>query len=77
MRGGRATAVEARTTSGRLTVEADTVVVAAGMIHTPLLLAASRLGGRSGQLGANLSLHPASAAWGLFDEPVDMVRGVP
>ena len=78
MRGARAVAVEARTSDGgRVTVEADRVVVAAGTIHTPLLLAASGLGGRSGELGRNLSLHPASAVWGLFDEPVDMVRGVP
>ena len=74
---GRATAVEARTAKGRLTVEADTVVVAAGTIHTPLLLGANKLGGGSGQLGENLSLHPASAVWGLFDEPVDMANGVP
>ncbi len=77
MRGDRAVAVEARTAQGRLTVEADAVVVAAGTIHTPLLLGASRLGARSGELGRNLSLHPASAVWGLFDEEVDMVRGVP
>jgi choline dehydrogenase-like flavoprotein len=78
MRGARATAVEARTAAGgRLTVEADTIVVAAGTIHTPLLLAASGIGGSSGALGRNLSLHPATAAWGIFDEPVDMVRGVP
>ena len=78
MRGARAVAVEARTArGGRVTVEADTIVVAAGTIHTPLLLGASRLGGRSGELGRNLSLHPASAVWGLFDERVDMVRGVP
>jgi len=76
MRGARATAVEARTTAGaRMAVEADTVVVAAGTIHTPLLLAASGLGG--GALGRNLSLHPATAVLGLFDEPVDMARGVP
>ncbi len=78
MRGTRAVAVEARTQhGGRVTVEADAIVIAAGTIHTPLLLGASGLGGRSGQLGRNLSLHPASAVWGLFDEPVDMVRGVP
>jgi glycine/D-amino acid oxidase-like deaminating enzyme len=78
MRGARAVAVEARTAEGRrLMVQADTIVVAAGTIHTPLLLGASRLGGRSGQLGRNLSLHPASAVWGLFDERVDMVHGVP
>jgi choline dehydrogenase-like flavoprotein len=76
-RGRRAVAVEARTAAGRLTVEADAVVVAAGTIHTPLLLAAGGLGGRRGALGRNLSLHPATAVWGMFDEPVDMVRGIP
>jgi choline dehydrogenase-like flavoprotein len=78
MRGPRASAVQASTPAGgRVTVEADTVVVAAGTIHTPLLLAASGVAVRAGALGRNLSLHPASAVWGLFDEPVDMVRGVP
>ena len=78
MRGRRAVAVEARTPDGaRLTVVADAIVVAAGTIHTPLLLGASGLGGGSGRLGRNLSLHPATAVWGLFDEEVDMVRGVP
>jgi choline dehydrogenase-like flavoprotein len=77
MRGDRAVAVEARTAHGQLTVAADAIVVAAGTIHTPLLLRASGLGGRSGQLGRNLSVHPASAVWGLFDEPVEMARGVP
>lgn len=70
-------AVEARTADGPLVVRAPTVVVAAGAIHTPLLLARSRLGGGSGQLGANLSLHPATAAFALMDEVVDMARGVP
>jgi choline dehydrogenase-like flavoprotein len=74
MRGRRAVAVEA---AGRLTVHADAVVVAAGAIHTPLLLGASGLGRGSGRLGRNLSIHPATAVWGLFDEEVDMVRGVP
>jgi choline dehydrogenase-like flavoprotein len=77
MRVARATAVEARTRAGgRVTVEADTVVVAAGTIHTPLLWAANGLG-RGAALGRHLSVHPATAVWGVFDEPVDMVRGVP
>ena len=54
---------------------ADKVVVAAGAIHTPALLARNGLGGP--QLGRNLSLHPATAVWALMDEPVDMARGVP
>ncbi len=69
--GGRARAVEGR----GFRVDADIVVVAAGAIHTPLLLAASGI--RSPMLGANLSIHPATAAWALMDEPVDLDRGVP
>lgn len=78
MHGARARAVHASTAGGgRLVVTADQVVVAAGTIHTPGLLAASGLGRASGQLGRNLSIHPASAVWALFDEPVDLHRGVP
>jgi choline dehydrogenase-like flavoprotein len=58
-------------------VRAPTVVLAAGTIHTPLLLARSGLGARSGQLGRNLSLHPATAAFAQMDEVVDMAKGVP
>jgi choline dehydrogenase-like flavoprotein len=71
-----ATGVEAVTATGRLTVRADTVIVAAGAVHTPLLLARSGLGG-SPALGRHLTVHPATAVWGVFDEPVDMSRGVP
>jgi choline dehydrogenase-like flavoprotein len=76
LRDGRARGVEAVTRGGgRVVVSADTVVLAAGTMHTPLLLAASGLA--SPQLGRNLSIHPATAAWALMDETVDMVRGVP
>jgi choline dehydrogenase-like flavoprotein len=60
-----------------LEVRAATVVVAAGTIHTPLLLARSGVGGGSGQLGRNLSLHPATAVFARMDEVVDMAKGVP
>jgi choline dehydrogenase-like flavoprotein len=53
------------------------VIVAAGTIHTPGLLALSGLGGGSGQLGRNLSIHPATAAFALMPELVEMGRGVP
>jgi choline dehydrogenase-like flavoprotein len=77
-RGRRATGVEATTAGGgRLRVRTATVIVAAGAIHTPALLARNGLGTDSGQLGRNLSLHPATAVWALMDEPVDMARGVP
>jgi len=75
---GAARGVEARLfDGGHLEVRAPTVVVAAGTIHTPLLLARSGLGRASGQLGRNLALHPATGAFALMDELVDMANGVP
>lgn len=74
---GRARGVEARFGGAWLEVRAPQVVVATGTIHTPLLLARSGLGRASGQLGANLALHPASGAFALMDEVVDMAKGVP
>ncbi len=68
----RGSPTDARSRCGR-----RDVIVACGTIHTPLLLARSGLGGGSGQLGRNLSLHPATAAFALMDEDVDMARGVP
>ncbi len=73
VRGGQVHGVRA----GQIDVRASSVVVSAGTIHTPLLLAASGIGDASGQLGANLSVHPATAAFALMDEVVDMARGVP
>jgi choline dehydrogenase-like flavoprotein len=73
-RNGRAAGV--RTTKGE-NVDAHTVIVAAGTIHTPLLLRRSGLGTSSGELGRNLSLHPATAAIARMPEIVDMARGVP
>jgi choline dehydrogenase-like flavoprotein len=70
--------VRARMASGtHIEVRAPIVIVAAGTIHTPLLLARSGLGGGSGQLGRNLSLHPATAAFARMEQVVDMARGVP
>jgi choline dehydrogenase-like flavoprotein len=76
--GGRARGVEASTAAGgALRVECDHVIVACGAIHTPLLLRRNGLGGGSGQLGRNLAIHPATAVRALFDEEIDMARGVP
>ena len=76
--GRRVRGVEAVAASGaRVTVQADLVVLAAGAIHSPLLLRREGLGDRSGQLGRNLTIHPATAARALFDEEIDMSTGVP
>jgi choline dehydrogenase-like flavoprotein len=60
---------------GRLRVRPKLVVLAAGAIHTPLLLMANGLGGASGQVGRNLSIHPAVSVSALFDEEVYSWRG--
>jgi choline dehydrogenase-like flavoprotein len=74
VRRGRAWGVEA---DGVGEVRAPTVILAAGTVHTPLLLMRSGLCGGSGQLGRNLTVHPATAVFALMDEVVDMARGVP
>jgi len=76
--GARTVGVSAQVQGGgSLEVRAPSVIVAAGTIHTPLLLMASGLGAGSGQLGGNLALHPATAGFALMEEIVDMARGVP
>ncbi|MEO8705959.1 MAG: GMC family oxidoreductase [Kofleriaceae bacterium] len=76
--GGQANGVVARTASGHaLTVRARAVVVACGAIMTPLLLEAQHLGAGSGQLGKNLSIHPAAGALAEFDEQIMPWNGIP
>jgi len=60
---------------GRLTVHAPVVVVAAGTLHTPVVLKRSGLAGRSGQLGRNLRIHPAVGVAGAYPEQIDAWRG--
>ena len=76
--GGRARGVTVRLASGRtLEVRAEAVVAAGGALLTPLLLQRSGLCTRSGWLGKNLSIHPASKVMALFGEVIDMSRGIP
>jgi choline dehydrogenase-like flavoprotein len=76
--GGRARGVVAQTHDGHaLTVRARSVVIACGSIMTPLVLAREGLGGRSGQLGKNLSIHPAAGALAEFDETILPWKGIP
>ena len=78
MTGGRASAVVASTKGGgTVRIECDIVVVACGAIHTPLFLRRQGLGGDSGELGRNLAIHPATGVRAIFDERIDMARGVP
>ncbi|TMM19562.1 MAG: FAD-binding protein [Actinobacteria bacterium] len=78
VQGGAVRGVRARIGgSRRVRVRASAVILACGTIHTPLLLERSGIPDPSGQRGRNLSLHPATAAFALMDEIVDMARGVP
>jgi choline dehydrogenase-like flavoprotein len=55
----------------RVEVRARRVVVAAGATHTPLVLARSGIGSRSGQVGRNMTLHPAFRMFARFEERLD------
>ncbi|MEO7733636.1 MAG: GMC family oxidoreductase N-terminal domain-containing protein, partial [Kofleriaceae bacterium] len=78
LEGGKARGVVAQTEDGHvLTVHARAVVVACGTVMTPLLLGAQQLGGASGQLGKNLSIHPACGAMAEFDEAILPWSGIP
>ncbi len=77
MAGGRATGVEV-TLSGdggarRLIVNARQVVVAAGALGTPGVLARSGIAHPA--LGRHLRVHPVPVIAGRFREPIDMWRG--
>lgn len=76
---GRAVGVEARVgqTDRRMKVRARAVVLAGGAIPTPMLLLEQGLCNASDQVGRNLSLHPASAMSGLFDEEIRGFSAVP
>ncbi|HHO52760.1 MAG TPA: GMC family oxidoreductase [Deltaproteobacteria bacterium] len=56
-------------------IEADTFVIAAGSVHSPLLLAASGLGGRA--VGRHLSLQPQAPVAAVFPDEIEMFRGIP
>ena len=59
----------------RFTLRAKQVVLAAGTLHSPLILQRSRIGRASGQVGRNVTLHPSFRVGALFDDPVYNWRG--
>lgn len=63
--------------SVRVTIRARVVVLACGALLTPALLDRNGLCRTSRQLGRNLSIHPASAGMGVFDEEIHAWRTVP
>ena len=75
-RGGKTKGVRGRLLGphkGRFEVRANTVVIAAGSLHTPLLL--MRSGFKSKALGRHLTLHPAFRCVALFEDQLHGWRG--
>jgi choline dehydrogenase-like flavoprotein len=79
--GGRAVGVEAEVV-GRdgvkladIHVDANTVVLAAGAVQSPLLLLKSGLGNRSGQVGKNFACHPSMFVSAKYPHEVYPWRG--
>lgn len=58
-------------------VNAKIVVLACGTLFTPGILSRSGIPDPSGQRGKNLTLHPASKVYALFDEEVRGWEGIP
>lgn len=58
-----------QSTGERHEIDADVVVVAAGSLRTPQLLARSNV--PNPNVGRHLGFHPAHFVFGLFDEPQD------
>ncbi len=80
--GGRAVGVVARAIgeSGerrKLTVRARAVVLACGTLQTPALLLRQGIANGSGQVGRNLTIHPAGYSWAAFDEPIRGFEEIP
>jgi choline dehydrogenase-like flavoprotein len=69
---GRAVGVVGRVPGSdrTLRVRAPAVVLSGGAVPSPLLLLRQGIGNRSGQVGRNLSLHPACSLTARFEEPV-------
>ncbi len=61
----------------RIRIKARTVIVAAGTLFTPGLLARSRIPDPSGQRGRNLTLHPATKCFALMEDEVRGWKGIP
>jgi choline dehydrogenase-like flavoprotein len=60
----------------RFQVNAKAVVLAAGVLATPLLLQRSgNLANTSGQVGEQLQFHPGTSVLGVFPDPVDPIFG--
>ena len=66
---------ESREVVGKVSVDADRVILACGSIHTPMLLQRQDLANSSGALGKHLYVHPAIVAVAQMPEEVLIWKG--
>jgi long-chain-alcohol oxidase len=71
---GKASGITAQVGDHSLRVTARAVVLAAGGLHTPAILLRSGIASKA--VGRYLRLHPVTAVWGRFDDPVEPWTGV-
>ncbi|MBI2893862.1 MAG: GMC family oxidoreductase N-terminal domain-containing protein [Deltaproteobacteria bacterium] len=76
---GSAVGIRARSlsTGKHLTVRARAVVLAGGAVPTPAFLLRQNLANSSGQVGRNLSIHPATMVAALFGEEIRGFTAIP
>jgi choline dehydrogenase-like flavoprotein len=76
---GRAVGVRGRAArDGRkVEVRARGVILACGAMLTPVLLLRNGLANESGQVGRNLTIHPATSVSAVFDKPIRGFEHVP
>jgi choline dehydrogenase-like flavoprotein len=76
-KGARIAGLRGQCETGPFEVHADVVVLAMGAMFTPAFLLKHKSANRSGRVGKNLNIHPASRVVAEFDEIVDAFKGVP
>ena len=74
---GKLLSIDGKKELARFSVKAPIVILAAGSFHTPALLQANKLANSSGQVGRNLTIHPASRVSAEFEERIEGWKGVP
>lgn len=76
---GRAVGVRGRSLPDgkKVEVRARAVILACGALLTPVLLLKNGLANQSGQVGRNLSVHPATSVSAIFDKPIRGYNHVP
>jgi choline dehydrogenase-like flavoprotein len=68
---------EQRKQRTKFTIDAPVVVLSCGAIYSPHMLLKNGIANRSGQVGRNLHIHPASKVIGIFDEEINAWSGTP